>query len=112
MRKLGKFWLTFLAVAALLLVLAVACEEEEKEETPTGTPTAAATGTPADTPTALSAAARVKPIPRPPTSICAFSIGLRRVQANSASASSEWCLRLFIRSPGTAEIRMAKSSLR
>jgi branched-chain amino acid transport system substrate-binding protein len=46
MWKLGKFWLIFLALAALLLVLAVACEEDE-EETPTGTPTAAATGTPA-----------------------------------------------------------------
>jgi len=53
-RKLGKFWLTFLAVAALLLVLAVACEEEEEEETPTGTPTAAVTGTPADTPTQVT----------------------------------------------------------
>ena len=42
MRKLGKFSLIFLALAALLLVLAVACEEEEEEETPTGTPTAAA----------------------------------------------------------------------
>jgi branched-chain amino acid transport system substrate-binding protein len=47
--KLGKFWLTFLALAALLLVLAVACEEEE-EETPTGTPTATVT----ETPTAVS----------------------------------------------------------
>jgi branched-chain amino acid transport system substrate-binding protein len=48
MRKLGKFWLIFLALAALLLVLAVACEEEEEEEegTPTGTPAAAVTGTP------------------------------------------------------------------
>ncbi len=47
MRKLGKFSLIFLALAALLLVVAVACEEEEEEEgTPTGTPTAAATGTP------------------------------------------------------------------
>jgi len=46
-RKLGKFSLIFLALAALLLVVAVACEEEEEEEgTPTGTPTAAATGTP------------------------------------------------------------------
>jgi len=53
-RKLGKFWLTFLAVAALLLVLAVACEEEEEEETPTATPTAAVTGTPADTPTPVT----------------------------------------------------------
>jgi len=44
-RKLGKFSLIFLALAALLLVLAVACEEEE-EETPTGTPSAIATGTP------------------------------------------------------------------
>ncbi len=54
MRKLGKFWLTFLAVAALLLVLAVACEEEEEEEILTGTPTAAVTGTPADTPTPVT----------------------------------------------------------
>jgi branched-chain amino acid transport system substrate-binding protein len=46
-RKLGKFWLIFLALAALLLVLAVACEEEEEEEIPTGTPAAAVTGTPA-----------------------------------------------------------------
>jgi len=45
MWKLGKFWLIFLALAALLLVLAVACEEEE-EETPTGTPAAAVTETP------------------------------------------------------------------
>jgi branched-chain amino acid transport system substrate-binding protein len=51
MRKLGKFWLIFLALATLLLVLAVACEEEEEKETPTGTPTAAVTGTPAETPT-------------------------------------------------------------
>jgi branched-chain amino acid transport system substrate-binding protein len=46
MRKLGKFWLVFLSLAALLLVLAVACEEEEEEGTPTGTPAATATGTP------------------------------------------------------------------
>ena len=46
MWKLGKFWLIFLALAALLLVLAVACEEEEEEETPTGTPAAAVTETP------------------------------------------------------------------
>jgi len=45
-RKLGRFWLFFLAPAALLLVLTVACEEEEEEKTPTGTPTAIATGTP------------------------------------------------------------------
>jgi branched-chain amino acid transport system substrate-binding protein len=45
-RKLGKFWLIFLALAALLLVVAVACEEEEEEGTPTGTPAAAVTGTP------------------------------------------------------------------
>jgi branched-chain amino acid transport system substrate-binding protein len=46
-RKLGKSWLTFLALAALLLVLAVACEEEEEgEATPTRTPTAAVTDTP------------------------------------------------------------------
>jgi branched-chain amino acid transport system substrate-binding protein len=49
MWKLGKFWLVFLSLAALLLVLAVACEEEE-EEAPTGTPTAAVTGTPAESP--------------------------------------------------------------
>ena len=46
MRKVSKFWLIFLALAALLLVLAVACEEEE-EGTPTGTPAATVTGTPA-----------------------------------------------------------------
>ncbi len=46
MRKLGKFWPIFLALAALLLVLAVACEEEEEEETLTGTPAATVTGTP------------------------------------------------------------------
>ena len=47
MWKLGRFWLIFLALAALLLVLAVACEEEEEEQppTPTGTPTATVTGT-------------------------------------------------------------------
>jgi len=50
-RKLGKFWLIFLSLAALLLVLAVACEEEE-EGTPTGTPAAEVTGTPAETPAA------------------------------------------------------------
>jgi branched-chain amino acid transport system substrate-binding protein len=55
MRKLGKFWLIFLALAALLLVLAVACEEEEEgEETPTASPTAAVTVTPAETPTAVT----------------------------------------------------------
>jgi branched-chain amino acid transport system substrate-binding protein len=37
MRNLGKFWLAFLALTALLLVLAVACEEEE-QETITATP--------------------------------------------------------------------------
>jgi branched-chain amino acid transport system substrate-binding protein len=42
-QKLGKFWLTFLALAVLLVVLAVACEDEEKEEALTGTPTAAVT---------------------------------------------------------------------
>ncbi len=46
MRKLGKFWLIFLALAALLLVLAVACEDEEEEGTPTGTPAATVTETP------------------------------------------------------------------
>jgi branched-chain amino acid transport system substrate-binding protein len=45
-RKPGRFWLIFLALAALLLVLAVACEEEEEEGTPTGTPAATVTGTP------------------------------------------------------------------
>jgi branched-chain amino acid transport system substrate-binding protein len=46
-RKLGKFWLTLLALAALLLVVAVACEEEEEgEATPSRTPTAAVTDTP------------------------------------------------------------------
>jgi branched-chain amino acid transport system substrate-binding protein len=54
MWKLGKFWLIFLALAALLLVLAVACEEEEEEETPTGTPVATVTGTPAETPTEVT----------------------------------------------------------
>ena len=73
--------------------------------------TSSATITSADTRTVLSTAAKVKPIPRPPTSIRAFSIPLRRVQANSANASSEWCLRLFIRSPGRPETRMANSSL-
>jgi branched-chain amino acid transport system substrate-binding protein len=47
MRKLAKFWLIFLALAALLLVVAVACEEDEEEEaTPTGTPAADVTETP------------------------------------------------------------------
>jgi branched-chain amino acid transport system substrate-binding protein len=46
MWKLGRFWLIFLALAALLLVVAVACEEEEEEGTPTGTPAAAETETP------------------------------------------------------------------
>ncbi|KPK22278.1 MAG: hypothetical protein AMJ76_00140 [Dehalococcoidia bacterium SM23_28_1] len=52
MWKLGKFWLIFLALAALLLVVAVACGEEEEEGTPTGTPAAAVTATPgaAETP--------------------------------------------------------------
>jgi branched-chain amino acid transport system substrate-binding protein len=45
-RKLGKFWPIFLALAVLLSVLAVACEEEEEATpTPGDTPTAAATGT-------------------------------------------------------------------
>ena len=61
--------------------------------------------------TVLSTTAKVKPIPGPPTSICAFSIALRRVQANSASASSAWYLRLLIRSPGRPETSTAKSSL-
>ena len=46
MQKVSKFWLIFLALAALLLVLAVACEDEEEEGTPTGTPAAPVTGTP------------------------------------------------------------------
>jgi branched-chain amino acid transport system substrate-binding protein len=50
-RKLVKFWLTFLALAALLLMLAAACEEEE---TPTGTPAAEVTSTPAETPTQVT----------------------------------------------------------
>jgi branched-chain amino acid transport system substrate-binding protein len=54
MWKLSKFWLIFLALAALLLVLAVACEEEEEEGTPTGTPAATVTGTPAETPTEVT----------------------------------------------------------
>jgi len=47
-RRLGKFWVIFLALAAVLVALAVACEEEEEEAAPTpgGTPTAAVTGTP------------------------------------------------------------------
>ena len=53
MRKLGRFWLIFSVLAALLVALAAACEGEE-EETPAGTPTAAVTGTPADTPTAVT----------------------------------------------------------
>ncbi|UCH86375.1 MAG: ABC transporter substrate-binding protein [Dehalococcoidia bacterium] len=59
MQKGGKFWLIFLALAALLLVLTVACEEEgEEERTPTDTPAATVTGTPAavetGTPTPVS----------------------------------------------------------
>ncbi|KPJ48957.1 MAG: hypothetical protein AMJ38_04245 [Dehalococcoidia bacterium DG_22] len=48
MQRLDKFWLIFLALAAVLVALAVACEKEEEEATPTpgGTPTAAVTGTP------------------------------------------------------------------
>jgi branched-chain amino acid transport system substrate-binding protein len=50
-RKLGKFWPIFLALAAALVILAAACEDEEEEATPTpgDTPTAAATGTPTAT---------------------------------------------------------------
>ena len=45
-RKLGRFWLIFLALAALLLVLAAACGGGEEEKgTPTATRTAAATAT-------------------------------------------------------------------
>ena len=50
MRKLGKCWLIFLALAALLLVLAVACEEKEEEiRTSGGTPTATFPSTPSPT---------------------------------------------------------------
>ncbi|UCH86612.1 MAG: ABC transporter substrate-binding protein [Dehalococcoidia bacterium] len=53
MRKLAKFSLIFLSLAALLLVLAVACEDEEEEEvTPTGSPAATVTESP--TPTGVS----------------------------------------------------------
>jgi branched-chain amino acid transport system substrate-binding protein len=50
-RKLGKFSLIFLVLAALSLVLAVACGEEEETESPTpgGTPTATVPGTPTAT---------------------------------------------------------------
>jgi len=44
-RKLGRFWPIFLALAALLLVLAAACGGEEEKGTPTATSTAAATTT-------------------------------------------------------------------
>jgi branched-chain amino acid transport system substrate-binding protein len=45
-RKPGKPWPIFLALAALLLVLAMACgEEEEETPTPGGTPAATVTGT-------------------------------------------------------------------
>jgi branched-chain amino acid transport system substrate-binding protein len=54
MWKLGKFWLIFLALAALLLAVAMACEEEKEEGTPTGTPAATVTGTPAETPTQVT----------------------------------------------------------
>jgi branched-chain amino acid transport system substrate-binding protein len=48
-RKLGKFWLIFLAIVALSLALVVACEDEEEEGPPTGeTPTTEVTGTPAE----------------------------------------------------------------
>jgi hypothetical protein len=73
--------------------------------------TSSATITSTDTLTVLSSAAKVKPTPEPPMSICAFSIALRRVQANSASESSKWCLWQFIRSPGRPETRVEKSSL-
>jgi branched-chain amino acid transport system substrate-binding protein len=53
MWKLGKFSLTFLALAALLLVLAVACEEEE-QETLTATPSASVTDIPSETPTPVT----------------------------------------------------------
>jgi len=49
-RKLGKFSLIFLVLAALSLVLAVACEDEEEETpTPGSTPTATVPGTPTAT---------------------------------------------------------------
>jgi len=44
-RKLGRFSLVFLALAALLLVLAAACGEAEEKGTPAATRTAAATAT-------------------------------------------------------------------
>jgi branched-chain amino acid transport system substrate-binding protein len=48
-RKLCKFWLIFLAIAALSLALVVACEDDEEEGPPTGeTPAAEVTGTPAE----------------------------------------------------------------
>ncbi len=52
MRRLGKFWPIFLALAALLLVLAVACGDEEEEATPT--PGGTLTATAAATPTAVA----------------------------------------------------------
>ena len=57
MRKLGRFWLIFLALAALLLVLAAACEGGEEEKgTPTATRTAAATASRSATPAASGTA--------------------------------------------------------
>ncbi len=56
MRKLAKFWLIFLALAALLLVLAVACGGEEEEGTPTATRTATPTATRVASPTATRTA--------------------------------------------------------
>jgi len=52
MRKLAKFWLIFLALAALLLVVAVACEEDEEEATPTGSPAPTVTESPTPAPVA------------------------------------------------------------
>jgi branched-chain amino acid transport system substrate-binding protein len=51
-QKLGKFWLTFLTLAALLLVLAVACEEEEGG-TPTGSPAATVAASPTPSPSRI-----------------------------------------------------------
>ncbi|UCH86918.1 MAG: ABC transporter substrate-binding protein [Dehalococcoidia bacterium] len=52
MWKIGKLWLTFSTLAAVLVILAAACEEEEEQATPTpeGTVTPAA----AETPTAAA----------------------------------------------------------
>ncbi len=57
MQKLAKFWLIFLALAALLLVVAVACEEDEEEATPTGSPAATVT----ESPTPAGVSTGIKP---------------------------------------------------